>query len=67
MKNLFFLIVGIAGGFIVAHEINKTTRGKRFFAELDGRMREFGDTVADAYKEREAELQGDTAEELSTK
>ncbi|MBG6238107.1 hypothetical protein IWX78_001062 [Mycetocola sp. CAN_C7] len=56
MKNLLWLIAGIGAGFVVAHEINKTQRGKEFFADLDQKLREFSETVADAYKEREAEL-----------
>ena len=61
MKNVFWLIVGIGAGFVVAHEINKTQSGKRFFTELDSRIKEFTDTVGDAYKEREAQLR-DTAQ-----
>lgn len=60
MKNVFWLIVGIGAGFVVAHQINKTQSGKRFFTELDSRVKEFTDTVGDAYKEREAQLR-DTA------
>lgn len=56
MKNIFWLVTGIAAGFVVAHEINKTQKGKEFFSDLDGKLREFSETVADAYKEREAEL-----------
>jgi hypothetical protein len=56
MKNLLWLVAGIGAGFVVAHEINKTQRGKEFFADLDLKLREFSETVADAYKEREAEL-----------
>lgn len=64
MKNLAYLILGIAAGFVVAHQVNQTTRGRRFFAELDGRMREFSDTVADAYKERDAQLRDEIVDEL---
>jgi hypothetical protein len=56
VKNIFWLVTGIAAGFVVAHEINKTHKGKQFFSDLDGKLREFSETVADAYKEREAEL-----------
>lgn len=56
MRNLLWLVAGIGAGFVVAHEINKTQRGKEFFADLDLKLREFSETVADAYKEREAEL-----------
>lgn len=56
MKNVFWLVAGIGAGFVVAHQINKTHKGKQFFAELDARIKEFTDTVGDAYKEREAQL-----------
>ena len=53
---LLVLVMGIAVGFVVAHKVNKTQRGREFFADVDARMREFTDTVAEAYREREAEL-----------
>ncbi|GAB3617456.1 hypothetical protein GCM10027416_20130 [Okibacterium endophyticum] len=56
MKNVLWLVAGIAAGFVVAHEVNKTAKGQRFFADLDGRLREFNESVADAYRAREAEL-----------
>ncbi|RLP77064.1 hypothetical protein D9V32_05435 [Mycetocola tolaasinivorans] len=67
MKNFLIFLAGIAAGFVVAHEVNKTTRGRRFFTELDGRMREFGDIVADSYKLREAELREDSDVSTTTK
>jgi hypothetical protein len=56
MKSAAWLVVGIVGGFVVAHQINRSQRGGAFFADLDEKLREFGDSIADAYKEREAEL-----------
>ncbi|MGO2659766.1 hypothetical protein [Mycetocola reblochoni] len=56
MKNAVWLIVGIVTGFVVAHQVNKSHAGHEFFAELDGRIREFTDSVSDAYNRREAEL-----------
>lgn len=56
MKSLTWLVVGIVGGFVVAHQVNRSQRGGAFFADLDEKMREFKDSIADAYKEREAEL-----------
>ena len=37
MKNVLWLIVGIAAGFALAHQVNKTQEGKQFFAD-DGRQ-----------------------------
>ena len=56
MKGLFLLIVGVGVGFIVAHQINKTPEGKKFFEDVDSRAREFSSAVVDGYKTREAEL-----------
>lgn len=56
MKNLLWLILGIAGGFVIAHEVNKTQEGRRFFTEVDTKAREFGAAVAEGYHQREAEL-----------
>lgn len=56
MKNLLWLTLGIAGGFVIAHQVNKTQEGRRFFTEVDAKAREFGAAVADGYHQREAEL-----------
>lgn len=56
MKGALLLIVGVAIGFVVAHEVAKTDAGKQFFDEVDGKAKEFGDAVVHGYKAREAEL-----------
>ena len=56
MKNLLWLIVGVAVGFAVAHQVNKTQEGKQFFSTIDARAREFGEAVSEGYRRREAEL-----------
>lgn len=56
MKNAIWLVVGVVTGFVVAHQVNKSQAGHEFFAEVDGRIREFTDSVTDAYNKREAEL-----------
>ena len=56
MNKALWLIVGVALGFIAAHQLNQTPRGKAFFEDLDARLHEFTDAVADGYKSREAEL-----------
>jgi hypothetical protein len=62
MKNLLLLAVGAGVGFIAAHQLSKTEQGSRFFAEVDGRAREFGDAVVDGYKAREAEIRAAVAD-----
>jgi hypothetical protein len=56
MKGLFLLTVGVAAGFIAAHQIAKTPEGAKFFADVDAKARDFGGAVVDGYKAREAEL-----------
>ena len=68
MKNFIWLVIGVAGGFLVAHNLNKTQQGKQFFAELDAKAREFGEAISDGYRQREAELRaalGDDADATS--
>ncbi len=56
MKNAILLLVGVAAGFVVAHQVSKTPEGKKFFEDVDSKAREFGSAVVDGYKAREAEL-----------
>jgi hypothetical protein len=62
MKNLALLIAGIGLGFVVAHQVNKTPEGQKFFADVDSRAREFSDAVVEGYKAREAELRAAVAD-----
>jgi hypothetical protein len=62
MKNVILLVVGVAVGFVVAHQVAKTPEGKRFFEDVDSKAREFGAAVVDGYKAREAELRAAVAE-----
>jgi hypothetical protein len=62
MKGILLLAVGVAAGFIVAHQVSKTPEGKKFFDDVDSRAREFGSAVVDGYKAREAELRAAVAE-----
>lgn len=62
MKSILLLAVGVAAGFVVAHQVAKTPEGKRFFDDVDTKAREFGSAVVDGYKAREAELRAAVAE-----
>jgi len=54
MKNLVWFLLGVAGGFVVAHLVNKDPRGHEVLAEVDARITEFTDRIGDAYREQEA-------------
>jgi hypothetical protein len=56
MKSLLWLMVGVAAGFAIAHQVNKTSQGKAFFEDLDAKARDFGAAVSDGYRKREEEL-----------
>lgn len=60
MKGVFLLAVGVAVGFVAAHQLAKTPQGKQFFDDVQSRARDFGDAVVDGYKAREAELRSAT-------
>ncbi len=62
MKGILLLAVGVAAGFVVAHQVSKTPQGKQFFEDVDSRAREFSSAVVDGYKAREAELRAAVAE-----
>jgi heme exporter protein D len=65
MKKFVWLVVGVAVGFVVAHEVNQTKQGKQFFSDLDLKAREFGEAISDGYRQREAELRVAIAEDAS--
>ena len=58
MKNVLWLLLGIAGGFVVAHLMNKDPRGHEILADVDARISEFTDRIGDAYREQEARISG---------
>ena len=56
MKSLFWFVLGIAGGFVAAHLVNKDPRGHEVLAEVDARIAEFTDRMSDAYHSQESRL-----------
>ena len=56
MKQFFWLLAGVGVGFVVAHKVNQTDKGRQFFEALDQKARGFGEAVSDGYREREAEI-----------
>jgi hypothetical protein len=69
MKKILWLVLGVAIGFVVAHQVNQTAEGRSFFSDLDKRTKGFADSIVDGYRERESELRAvlsDTGEALSS-
>ncbi len=56
MKNVQWFLIGVIGGFIAAHFMNKDPRGQEIFAEIDSRISEFTAILGDAYRDQEALL-----------
>ncbi|WP_067159994.1 ATPase [Microbacterium sp. TNHR37B] len=58
MKNAFWFVLGLAGGFVAAHLVNKDPRGHEVLAEVDARISEFTERIGDAYRAQEAKMEG---------
>ncbi|GAA1693334.1 hypothetical protein GCM10009808_08090 [Microbacterium sediminicola] len=58
MKNLLWFALGLVGGFVAAHFVNKDPRGHEVLAEVDARITQFTDRIADAYHEQESRISG---------
>ncbi|MBT8799166.1 ATPase [Microbacterium flavum] len=62
MKNVVWFVLGLAGGFVAAHLVNKDPRGHEVLAEVDARIGEFTDRIGDAYRAQEAKIDGIAAD-----
>ncbi len=58
MKNALWFLLGIIGGFVAAHLLNKDPRGHEILADIDTRIGEFSERVSDAYRSQEARFSG---------
>jgi uncharacterized membrane protein YeaQ/YmgE (transglycosylase-associated protein family) len=56
MKSLLWFLIGVIGGFIAAHFMNKDPRGQELFADIDARISEFTGILGEAYRQQEARL-----------
>lgn len=56
VRSLVWFVLGIAGGFVAAHLVNKDPRGQELLAQVDARIGEFADRMSDAYHEQETRL-----------
>ncbi len=58
MRHLLWFLLGLIGGFVAAHVMNKDPRGHEVLADVDARITEFTDRIGDAYREQEARMSG---------
>ncbi|MFK4760780.1 hypothetical protein ACI3KS_07580 [Microbacterium sp. ZW T5_45] len=56
MKTVLWFLIGVIGGFIAAHFMNKDPRGHDILAEVDARINEFTAIMGDSYREHDARL-----------
>ena len=56
MKTFRWFLIGVIGGFIAAHFLNKDPRGHDLLADVDARIAGFSAAFSDAYREQEARL-----------
>ncbi len=56
VKKFVWFVLGTAAGFVLAHLVNKDPRGHEVLAQVDARITEFTDRIADAYREQHARL-----------
>ena len=56
MKNVLWFLIGVIGGFVAAHFMNKDPRGHDMLAEVDARINGFTAVLGEAYRAQEARL-----------
>lgn len=59
VKSILWFAVGVAAGFVTAHQLNQTKQGREFFSSIDAKARAFGKAIAEGYHERDAELRAE--------
>jgi len=61
MKNLLWFLIGVIGGFVAAHFMNKDPRGHDMLADVDARIGGVTAAFTEAYRAQEARLTSTTA------
>lgn len=56
MKTVLWFLIGVIGGFVAAHFMNKDPRGHDLLADIDARITEFTNIASDAYRSQQARL-----------
>ncbi len=62
MGKILLLVLGIGAGFVIAHQVSKTERGRQFFDDVDARAKDFSAALIDGYRAREADLRSAIAD-----
>jgi hypothetical protein len=56
LKKLLWFLIGVIGGFVAAHFMNKDPRGHDLLSEVDARITGFTAILGEAYRAQEARL-----------
>ena len=58
MKKIFWLLVGVFAGVEIKKQLDKNPNAQALLADATARAKELGETAADAFLDRTAELTG---------
>ena len=58
MKKIFWLLVGVFAGVEIKKQIDKNPNAQALISDATSRAKELGETAADAFLDRTAELTG---------
>ena len=61
MKKLIWFVAGIAIGTLAVRQLEDNPKAKEFVKEAKERAKDFGAAVSEGFREREAEIAGQTA------
>ena len=67
VKSILWFAVGVAAGFVAAHQLNQTKQGREFFSSIDAKARAFGKAIAEGYHERDAELRAEAGDPAASR
>jgi hypothetical protein len=56
MQKFVWFVLGATAGFVLAHFVDKDPRGHEVLTQLDARITEFTDRIADAYRDQQTRL-----------
>jgi hypothetical protein len=56
MKNFMWLLLGVLGGFVAAHFVNKSPRGRQFLGQVDATVTSFSDAFMNSFHDQDTTL-----------
>ncbi|HEX4442433.1 MAG TPA: hypothetical protein VHZ81_02580 [Galbitalea sp.] len=62
MGKILLLVVGVAAGFVIAHQVSKTQAGRQFFDDVDSRAKDFSSALVDGFNARANDVRRSVAD-----